>query len=143
MVEFAFVVVLLIALLYGIISYGLILSAQATVTQAAADGARAGLVQASNAVTAADAQAASDLGWLNKGTCGTSSTSTNVLTCVASQGACASNVTTGASNQCLTVTVTYNYNQSPLFPELPGMGVIVPSTISSTNVVQVSEPSGP
>ena len=38
MVEFAFVVVLLIALLYGIISYGLILGAQATITQAAADG---------------------------------------------------------------------------------------------------------
>ena len=44
MVEFAFVVVLLIALLYGIITYGLILAAQATVTQAAADGARAGIV---------------------------------------------------------------------------------------------------
>ena len=41
MVEFAFVVVLLIALLYGIISYGLILAAQTTITQAAADGARA------------------------------------------------------------------------------------------------------
>ena len=44
MVEFAFVVVLLIALLYGIISYGLVLAAQSTITQAAADGARAGIV---------------------------------------------------------------------------------------------------
>src|ERR1700727_1092842 len=50
MVEFAFVVVLLIALLYGIISYGLILSAQSTVTQAAADGARAGIVAASTSL---------------------------------------------------------------------------------------------
>ena len=49
MVEFAFVVVLLIALLYGIISYGLILSAQSTVTKAAADGARAGIVASSTA----------------------------------------------------------------------------------------------
>src|ERR1700733_1169049 len=47
MVEFAFVVVLLVMLLYGIITYGLILAAQATVTQAAADGARAGIVAAS------------------------------------------------------------------------------------------------
>ena len=44
MVEFAFVVVLLIALLYGIISYGLVLAAQSTLTQAAADAARAGIV---------------------------------------------------------------------------------------------------
>ena len=52
MVEFAFVVVLLIALLYGIIPYGLILSAQSTVTQAAADGARAGIVAASSTLGA-------------------------------------------------------------------------------------------
>jgi Flp pilus assembly protein TadG len=141
MVEFAFVVVLLIALLYGIVTYGLILGAQSTVTQAAADGARAGLVTPATATTTASGQAASDLGWMNKGVCGTSPSSTTVLTCVATQGACASNATTGANNQCLTVTVTYKYSQSPLFPELPGMGVIVPSTLSSTNVVQISEPS--
>ena len=39
------VVVLLITLLYGIITYGLILAAQSTITQAAADAARAGIVQ--------------------------------------------------------------------------------------------------
>ena len=49
MVEFAFVVVLLVMLLYGIITYGLILAAQATVTQAAADGARSGIVAGSSA----------------------------------------------------------------------------------------------
>src|ERR1700733_9677296 len=53
MVEFAFVVVLLIALLYGIISYGLILAAQNTITQAAADGARAGII-ATNAISTAE-----------------------------------------------------------------------------------------
>ncbi len=42
MVEFAFVVVLLIALLYGIVTFGLILAANSTVTQAAADAARGG-----------------------------------------------------------------------------------------------------
>ena len=144
MVEFAFVVVLLIALLYGIISYGLILSAQSTITQAAADGARAGIVAASTAVpntpctisacTVAEGQAGQDLGWMNKGACGTSAT---IITCVASEAPCTSNV----NNECLTVTVTYNYSSSPLFPELPGMGVIMPSTISSTDVLQISNPS--
>ena len=68
MVEFAFVVVLLIALLYGIISYGLVLAAQSTITQAAADGARAGIVASSiGAATAAENQASTDIGWMGKG----------------------------------------------------------------------------
>jgi Flp pilus assembly protein TadG len=137
MVEFAFVVVLLVALLYGIITYGLILAAQATVTQAAADGARAGIVVgASSAVATAEGQAGADLGWMNKGTCGTGTPATT-LTCVAVPEQCPSN----ANNTCLKVTVTYNYASAPLFPELPGLGIITPSTISSTNILQLSTPS--
>jgi Flp pilus assembly protein TadG len=135
LLEFALVIVLLITLLYGIITYGVILAAQATVTQAAADAARAGIVAASSAVSTAEAQAGTDVGWMNKGTCGTSSTT---ITCVASQIACPSNT----QNTCLKVTVTYNYASAPLFPELPGLGLITPSTISSTNVLQLSTPTG-
>ncbi len=135
MIEFAIVVVLLITLLYGIITYGLILAAQATITQAAADAARSGIVTPSTAVATAQAQAGTDLGWMNKGACGTSGTTT---TCVATQIPCPSNTL----NTCLKVTVSYNYSSSPLFPELPGLGVITPSTISSTNILQISTPSG-
>jgi Flp pilus assembly protein TadG len=45
MIEFAIVVVLLIALVYGIVSFGLILAGKVTITQATADGARSGAVQ--------------------------------------------------------------------------------------------------
>jgi Flp pilus assembly protein TadG len=156
LLEFALVVVLLITLLYGIISYGVILAAQSTVTQAAADGARAGIVQGtgttpvgsqqvSTAGYAAVQQASTDLGWMNKGTCyqtvnGTpvGGSSGNAISCAATTGACASN----AVNTCLTLTVSYNYASAPLFPELPGLSVITPSTISSTNVLQLSTPSG-
>jgi Flp pilus assembly protein TadG len=141
MVEFAFVVVLLIALLYGIISYGLVLAAQSTLTQAAADAARSGIVMSSTtaAVTTAEVEAANDVGWMGKGcyepdVVGSDS---SAITCKASTGSCPSN----ANNSCLTVTVTYNYASSPLFPELPGLGVIMPSSISSTNVLQMSTPS--
>jgi Flp pilus assembly protein TadG len=144
MIEFAIVVVLLIALLYGIITYGLILAAQATVTQAAADAARAGLVASATAKATAEEEAANDLGWMNKGTCyqpdvppsglGSASATT---TCVASEAPCPSN----SSIQCLSVTVKYNYSSNPLFPELPGLGLITPSTISSTNVVQLGSVS--
>jgi Flp pilus assembly protein TadG len=139
MVEFAFVVLLLIALLYGIISYGLVLAAQSTLTQAAADAARSGIVSPSSAVTTAEGQAATDVGWMGKGcfepdVLGSASAP---ITCKASTGSCPSN----ANSTCLTVTVKYDYASSPLFPELPGLGVIMPSTISSTNVLQVSTPS--
>ncbi len=145
MVEFALVVVLLIALLYGIISYGLILAAQSTVTQAAADGARAGIIATSSggsigppcttsACTVSESQAGSDLGWLGKGTCGTSGTT---ITCVSTEVPCPSNT----NNECLTVTVNYDYSASPLFPELPGMGVVTPSNISASNTLQMSTPS--
>jgi Flp pilus assembly protein TadG len=144
MVEFAFVVVLLIALLYGIVSYGLILSAQSTVTQAAADGARAGIVATATAQATAEGQAANDLGWMDKGACyqphaipTAIGTTASTLTCVATEAPCTSN----NSVQCLTVTVTYKYGQSPIFPELPGMGIVTPSTISSTDVLQMSTPS--
>jgi Flp pilus assembly protein TadG len=145
MVEFAFVVVLLIALLYGIISYGLILAAQTTITQAAADGARAGIVESSSAgligppcttsaCTVSESQAGSDVGWLDKGACGTSATT---ITCVSTEVPCPSN----PNNECLTVAVDYDYSADPLFPELPGMGVILPSTISSSDTLQMSTPS--
>ena len=131
MIEFAIVVVLLITLLYGIISYGLILAAQSTITQAAADAAPIRHRDVDTDVATAEAQAGTDVGWMDKGTCGDSGTT---ITCDATPEACPSN----ANAQCLKVTVAYNYSSSPLFPELPGLGVITPSTISSTNVLQIS-----
>jgi len=131
LIEFAIVVVLLITLLYGIITYGLILAAQATVTQAAADAARSGVVVASaNQITSAEAQAGTDVGWMNKGSCAESGTP---ITCNAVKVSCPSN----GAQQCLKVTVSYSYGAYPLFPELPGLGLITPSTITSVNVVQI------
>jgi Flp pilus assembly protein TadG len=142
MVEFAFVVILLVALLYGIVSYGLILSAQSTVTQAAADGARAGIVASSTAAATAEAQAGSDVSWMGKGACYERDVvppgdPNAPISCTATPETCPSNV----NNQCLKVTVTYSYKASPLVPIFPGLGIITPSTISSTDVLQISEPT--
>jgi Flp pilus assembly protein TadG len=162
LLEFALVVVLLITLLYGIITYGVILAAQATVTQAAADAARSGIVQGTGSAAcsgtgqngavvatagcAAVAQASNDLGWMNKGTCyetvngmAVAGSASNPITCAATTASCPP---PNAVNTCLTVTVQYIYSSAPLFPELPGLSVITPSTISSTNVLQLSTPSG-
>lgn len=150
LIEFAVVVVLLITLLYGIITYGLILGAQATITQAAADAARSGIVSSSTAVSTAESQACTDVGWMNK-TCGTpvtyntsnctfSPNPADAITAFACTENCPSN-SVNSVNTCLAVTVSYNYAGTPLFPELPGLNVITPSTMFSTNVVQLSTPS--
>lgn len=154
-VEFAIVVVLLVMLVYGIISFGLILGAKVSITQATADGARAGIILATPAAaeTAAVTQAANDLGWLGLGSCssgtqmscltnGTTCPSTyqsnGVYMCIsATEAACASN----GSNTCLNVGLTYYYANDPLFPEAPGLNVITPSTLASTSTLQVSTPT--
>lgn len=142
-VEFAIVFILLVTLVYGIVSVGLMLAAKVTLTQAASDGVRSGIVASSTitppatlspAELAANSQASSDLSWMGKGTCGTSGTT---ITCVATQAPCASNT----SQTCLTETVTYNYTKSPLFPLAPGLGIISPSAIVSTSTLQISTPS--
>jgi Flp pilus assembly protein TadG len=130
MIEFAIVVVLLITLLYGIITYGLILAAQSTLTQAAADAARSGIVTTTQVATA-EAQAGTDVGWMNKGTCAESGTT---ITCNAVKITCPSST---VNAQCLKVTVVYHYASDPLFPELPGLNLITPSTLTSTNVLQI------
>ena len=107
MVEFAFVVVLLMALLYGIVSYGLILSAQSTVTQAAADGGRgrhrSRHRRVVHRVATAEAEAGNDIGWMNKGACATSGTT---ITCNASEAPAPRTPATSASPSRSATTTT-------------------------------------
>jgi Flp pilus assembly protein TadG len=147
-VEFAIIVVLLVTLLYGIVSLGLTLAAKETLTDAAADGARAGIVATSTAInptpaqtqaaqiSAAENTAANDVAWLGRGKCGDSGSGT-IITCHAAEGACASN----AGQTCLTVTVAYNYATSPLIPAAPGLNILEPNTITSVSTLQVSTPT--
>jgi Flp pilus assembly protein TadG len=134
-VEFAIIVVLLVTLLYGIVSVGLTLGAKATLTEAASDGTRAGIVQSGStlAMSTAVTQASNDLAWMHKGTCGSS----GILTCVPTEGPCAANT----SQTCLKLTVTYNYASSPLFPPVPGLKLTSPTTISASSTLQVSTPT--
>jgi hypothetical protein len=38
---------------------------------------------------------------------------------------------------CLTVTVSYDYGDHPIIPNMPGLGYFNPSSLSSTATVQV------
>jgi Flp pilus assembly protein TadG len=131
LVEFAIASMVLLVLLFGIISYGYVLSFKQGLTQAAAEGARAGAVgtptDAVNAVTRA-------VGAFNK-TCNTG----GGLTC---QGSTAGQwppvAYTCGTHSCITIEVTYDWKNYPLLPKFPGLGLLLPDTLKSKSVTQVS-----
>jgi Flp pilus assembly protein TadG len=130
LVEFAISVGLLLTLLFGIISYGYVLSFKQGLTQATAEGARAGAVgtttDAVNAVTRS-------LGAFNK-TC-----SSPGVTCQGSTAGQWPPVTYACgTHMCLTVTVKYDWKNYPLMPRFPGLGLLLPDTLTSTRVAEVS-----
>jgi Flp pilus assembly protein TadG len=138
MVEFGLVVVLLVALVYGLVFYGLLFGAHVTLTQAAADGARAGISYSTpaSAEAAAETEASADVAWFGKGACSPSGT---VLTCVATEAPCVSNV----ANTCLKVTVTYNsYSSHAVIPAVLGLGIFAPTNLVSTSTLQMTSISG-
>lgn len=110
---------LFVIILYALISYGMILATKQRITNAAAEGARAAVGQGANAVTAATGR---------------------VQTALGAPGKYAATYTTApcGSNQCITVTITYDLAHYPVVPPAPGLGLVTPSTISSTAVVQYS-----
>jgi Flp pilus assembly protein TadG len=140
-VEFALVVGPLVLLLFGIISYGVMLSLRQSLSQAAAEGARAAAVtyvadqkkpEAANAVTAAlDGFGVRCEGAaLKKG-------ATVVGGCAISEpGACTP--AAGVGIQCVTVRLTYDYANHPTVPTLPGLGIAMPDTLTYEAQARVS-----
>jgi len=131
LVEFAIASSVLLVLLFGIISYGYVLSFKQGLTQAAAEGARAAAVAGSSATTTATSAMAHVMDGYNKH-CGSGG-----LTCTATWYTDAANGCPGA-NSCVKVVASYDYKNYPLMPKFPGLGLLLPDTISSTSITQVS-----
>jgi Flp pilus assembly protein TadG len=131
MLEFALVIPIFVFVLYGLIAFGIMLSAKQTITNAAAEGARAAVGAAQDPVSQAQAakdrvkQAMSSLGQYSADD--PAQFDAQVLPCTASP-----------ASKCITVKVTYPYSSKPIVPPAPGLGLVMPSTLSSTAVVQVS-----
>ncbi len=126
-VEFAIASMVLLVLLFGIISYGYLLSFKQGLTQAAAEGARAGAVGSDVA-----AAVARSVGAFNR-TCNTTG-----LTCKSNTAAWPPVPYACGSNTCITVEVSYDWKNYPLLPRFPGLGLLLPDTLKSTSVAQVS-----
>lgn len=118
-VEFALVVGLFVFVLYGLIAFGMILATKQRITNAAAEGARAAVGQTNDAAAVNAATA-------------------RVLAAGLPAGTYTPTYTTApcGSNQCITVTVTYNLDTNPVVPPAPGLGLVTPKKITSTAVVQ-------
>lgn len=132
--EFVLVFPVFFIIFYSIVTYGLIMVAQQSISLAASEGARAAMRYTNNeAIRTLNAQSAaiginSAAAWL----------AGRLVFTGTLLSACPYNANGG---RCYRVTVTYpNYQQNPLLPLVPGsfMGVLVPSQLSSSAVVQIS-----
>jgi Flp pilus assembly protein TadG len=131
-VEFALVFPLFFMIFYAIVTFSLIFVAQQSLTLAAEEGARAALnyqkaqdvPSALNARTTAACQAATSMtNWL-----------AGAADCNASWAACSFD----ASMNCVTVTLTYNYQSHPLVPSMPLLDATLPTQLTSTSMVQLN-----
>ena len=123
-VEFSLVVGLFVFILYGLIAFGMILATKQRVTNAAAEGARAAV----GSTNASDAKAAAVSRVLAAGLPAGSYS--------IGPGAGEPTVAACGSNQCITVTITYDLAGHPVIPPAPGLGLVTPNSVSSTAVVQ-------
>lgn len=132
-VEFALIVPVFLVLVYGGLSFGMAMSAKSVVTEAAADGARAAI----GVPTASAAQVAKDYAnqvLNNEGIAYKTYGSVNATLSTAGDGTCGPSLTA----QCITVSISYPYSSHPALPNLPGFGLILPSTLNATYTVEVT-----
>lgn len=140
-VEFALVLPLLVLLLFGIISYGVMLSFRQSLSQAAAEGARAAAVTFVEGHKQAEAYASLSEALDSFGvTCATGVLKKGAATvgscAVTMPGACTPAAAAGVN--CVKVTLVYNYRDHPIVPSFPGVGYVVPSQLTYSAQARVS-----
>lgn len=137
-VEFALIMPILLLLVFGIISYGYMLSFRQAISQAAAEGARAAAVAQRDADQQPDAVAAMNDALDSYGvTCAGESLrrgGVNVGSCAVDIATCEGEA---ASVRCVTVTIDYAYDDHPLLP-VPGVGIVLPDNLRYSAVARVS-----
>lgn len=134
-VEFALVVPLLVLILFGIVSFGLMLSLRQGLSQAAGEGARAAAVTLVDADKNTAAVAAIDdaLGYGVTCSGGTLQRGGETVgTCTVSAPAPCGDA------ECVTVSLSYVYDEHPIVPSLLGIGAMLPDTLEYTTTARVS-----
>ena len=140
-VEFALVLPIFVALLFGVISYGWMLSYRQGISQAAAEGARAMAVTVAPTGSTAPADRAREAINRSLASYGVTCTSAGTLTrngqtvgtCGVTTAACA----TGSTVQCAQIAISHAYRANPLIPSFPGLGVTLPTTVAYTTTSEL------
>lgn len=139
-VEFALVAPLLLLLLFGIISYGYMLSFRQAISQAAAEGARAAAVATSAPTRETDALKALNEGLSSYGVLCAGGKLTRgaseVGTCAVSTASPCTSATT--TPLCVSVAIDYLYATNPLTPAFPGLGAVLPEHLQYQSSARVS-----
>jgi Flp pilus assembly protein TadG len=114
--------------LYGLISFGMILAQKQRITNAAAEAARSAVGESNDAsaITVATNRVTKLLGAPGSYKIGPDPAGKPTVT------AC----TPPSVGSCITVTITYDYEHHPIVPPAPGLGLVTPKTFASTAVVQ-------
>ena len=141
LVEFTFVAVLLLTIVFGIINFGLILSFKQDMTRAAAEGARAGAVAfpASGAWDAAKGATYEAVDGFNR-----QCNSGDGMACNVNLHPCATPVAPktvsnpASTGDCVTVELIYDYANHPLLAKLPLISALLPDTIRDSSVARLN-----
>lgn len=146
-VEFALIVPILLTLVFGVISYGYMLSFRQALSQSAAESARAAAITPggiSNPDLLARARRAVGESLGSYGVaCSASQTltrgSTTVGTCKVELTATCSTGSTAPdpATRCVRVTLDYQYRDHSLLPDV-GFGYVMPRNLSYVSEVQVA-----
>jgi Flp pilus assembly protein TadG len=137
LLEFALVAILLFTLIFGIISYGFMLSFKQDMTRSAAEGARAGAVAfpVSEALTAAQ-EATMDAAERTGKSCTTTDGVDSYgdgLTCSVSVAGC-----TTSAGDCVYVELEYDQDGHPIVGHIPLLDELPPNTLTSKSVARVN-----
>lgn len=147
-VEFTFVAIILFWLLFGIITFGVVLGFKQNMTHAAEEGARAGAVeycddtaavcQPAREAAARDA-ARSSVGGFDR-TCAADG---DGLSCTVRTHDCGSDPgvmpSDPAQPDCITVVLEYDYAGNPLVAPLPGLGLVTPDRMTASATSRVTD----
>ncbi|WP_159085802.1 TadE family protein [Aeromicrobium chenweiae] len=142
MVEFALILPVLVALIFGIISYGYMLSYRQGLSQGASEAARAAAIVPSGMPAAAKLAKATTALNDAMGSYGVSCAGGVLRHDGAASGSCSIQTSTAcpqdSSRRCAVVTVTHAYRAHPLISSFPGLGITLPENLSYTAVVEVN-----
>ena len=135
--ELALALPVLLLLIYGIIQFGTVFLIRQDLTEAASDAARSSVaVTQSSVVSTALTQLVGDInndsaGLVTVPSGGSCPTSGAILTCSVTAAACP--IGMPSTDDCLTVTVVYHYEQSPVLPDF--FGIPLPTITASSTVL--------